>query len=144
MAPQGKLTEIGDLKTKYLSGLLKNAEVGEFYYRYDEDLDTVFYLFVDPDRETVTHPVDSNVGLLYDPETLEVVGITIEAFENQFLAQQDKQNPVWNLREAGLVLEEGAELAFKFGKTIPGWDKMAWKSETPTSNYREIDVPVPA
>ena len=143
MARTRRLVETKELKTRYLSRILGNKVKVRTFHRYDEDLDTVFILFVDPSRETVTHPVDDHAALLYDPETLEVVGVTIESFEKGFLRQQASK--VWKLSKTGLVFEKGADLAFRFEaeKTIPGWDRKALEVKSRSPNYHEVDVLVP-
>lgn len=142
MAPQRRLVETKELKTSYLSTKLRNTENVQTFIRHDDDLDTVFILFVDPSTETVTHPVDDYTALLYDPETLEVVGVTIESFEKGFLGRQSHR--VWQLSEAGLIFERGTDLAFRFDRGSPGWDRKTLQVKSKTPNYHEVDVPVPA
>ena len=142
MAPTKRLVETTELKTSYLSKILGNTENVETFIRHDEDLDTVFILFVNPDTETVTHPVDNYAALLYDPETLGVVGVTIESFEKVFIRQESHR--VWKLSETGLVFERGTDLAFRFEKSVPGWDRKDLQVKSKTPNYHEVDVFVPA
>ena len=141
MAATGRLIETRELKTTYLSRILGMSPNIQTFYRYDADLDTAFLLFVDPNRETVSHPVDDYVALFYDPQSLEVVGFSIEAFEHQFLPQQG--NRVWRLSETGLI---GVDIGFRFGvdAVIPGWDRKALAVTTTSAQQREVDVRVTA
>lgn len=52
---------------------------------YDATDDTLFVYFGERSTEVVVHYMDEFVGLLYDPDSLEVVGLQIEAFEYSFV-----------------------------------------------------------
>lgn len=55
--------------------------------RYDSESDM---LIAAPATESIVHYVDERLALLYDPDTLEVVGFQIEALCHSFLKM--KQN----------------------------------------------------
>ena len=141
MARTERLVETRDLKTTYLSGILAKSPNLPTFYRYDRDLDTAFLLFVDSQQETITHLAEDDVALLVDPENLEVVGLTIEAFEKRFLGPRGER--LWRLSETGLA---GVHIAFRFEleAAVPGWDRKALEVKTTAAQQREVDVRVTA
>lgn len=69
---------------KILKKLIPSAEVD-----FDEFADILRIYLLPGCSETVVHYLDENMGLLYDPNTLMVVGFHIEGFTCSFL----KKNP---------------------------------------------------
>jgi len=59
------------------------------------------------------------MGLLYDPETYEVVGFQIEAFEKEFIHEHANVGNVWKLRGDDLQLKDFGELAIHIGALKP-------------------------
>jgi hypothetical protein len=69
------------------------------FFRYDPDFDALMILAVSPDTETVVHYIDDHVGLLYDPDTLRVVGIQVEGFRRSFLPKHAAVQRAWRLTQ---------------------------------------------
>lgn len=70
------LIPFADLKTNRLE-----SHTGSIYsVRYQSGFDAIFILIVPPERATIVHYLDDHTGLLYEDETLEIVGLQIEAF----------------------------------------------------------------
>ena len=89
------------LKTEELnfSRIKEAAETGRtFVGDYDPEDDTLFVYFGDRPDEVVVHYMDEYVGLLYDPASLEVVGLQIEAFEYSFVPTHNL-NATWELSD---------------------------------------------
>lgn len=70
------------------------------YFHYDPMFDALMIMFVPPETETVVHYIDHHVALLYEPDTREIVGIQVEAFERSFLSEHDQVRRVWRLSDA--------------------------------------------
>ncbi len=70
------------------------------YFHYDSGFDALMILIVPPETETVVHYLDENVALLYEPHTLEIVGIQVEDFESSFVPAHDGVRRVWRLSDA--------------------------------------------
>jgi hypothetical protein len=82
--------------------------------RYDERADLFMLLFISPEQETVVFYADSHVGLLINPETLEVVGLQVEAFKKRFLQEHDSLEREWRLSETGLDMKDFGDLMLRF------------------------------
>lgn len=59
-------------------------------------------LFVPPDTETIVHYLDDHVGVLYLPDSLEIVGLQIENFERSFLPRYQNLQDVWHMMDRGV------------------------------------------
>ena len=84
MAPLRSLVKKRDLKFSFLNTRTGREPV---YINYDEELDTLMVLFVDPGREIIVHYLDNNVSILYTPADKTVVGMQIEDFQEDFPRQ---------------------------------------------------------
>ncbi|MCS6909089.1 MAG: hypothetical protein NZM11_00745 [Anaerolineales bacterium] len=136
------VVELTDLKTGRLAQLLASEEGPRS--RYDRHLDTLFVLFTDPREEHVVHYVDDKVAVLYNPDTLEVIGFQIESFERRFLG--DERTKRWRFSETGLAIQ-GFELEFYFVRPDPlGWVREFWPAVSEQARRRAVtlQVPVPA
>jgi hypothetical protein len=108
-----------------LSGKLKMSKIthpdGIAYLRYDDSFDALTLMLVAPSDscETVVHYVDSHIGLLYDPETFEVVGFQIEAFEKSFVPQHANVGKVWKLSGDDLRSKDFGELTIRIDALKP-------------------------
>jgi hypothetical protein len=105
----GKLTTLLSAKLK-VSKLTHPGEIA--YLRYDDSFDALTLMLVSPSQsqETIVHYVDSNMGLLYDPETYEVVGFQIEAFEKSFVPMHANVGKAWKLSGDDLTSKDFGEL----------------------------------
>jgi len=104
------------LKTSYLKkySLLPS----HLFVRYDPVFDALMILLVSPETETVVHYVDDHVGLLYLPETLEIVGLQVEAFEHKFLPAHNEVQRVWRLSDT-CDLEDAGDLILAVERQTP-------------------------
>lgn len=91
-----ELTPFDKLRTGYLT----NLHGADGFINFDEDADELMVMFIDPNIETVVHYIDSNVGILFRPETLEVVGLQVEGFMKSFAPKHSEVEAAWSLSEA--------------------------------------------
>lgn len=80
---------------------------GIIYVRFDKEFDAVFLMIVPPYVETVVHYMDENIGLLYEANKREVVGIQIEGFVKSFLPKHHELFQAWNLTNRGVPQDLG-------------------------------------
>lgn len=100
MAVVKSLVSINELKCNLLMDLAKGEKQKDFMY-YDEDLDELILLAADPRIETVVHYIENepNVAIIYQADTLEIVGLQIEDFEKVFLPKYSKVEKAWRLSD---------------------------------------------
>lgn len=107
-----RLLSTKDLKTSLLLDNLEKAKTKFMYY--DPISDILFLSIVPPNVETVVHYIDSYVGLLYEPDSLEVVGFQVEAFEHCFMPMHDEVKAVWRLSGTDVGLADIGEIIMVF------------------------------
>lgn len=115
MAEIQNLISSGELKWDYLFNRVKKG--AGFSMRYDDNADIFLLQFISPDQETVVYYVDGHVGLLIDPEAMNVVGIQVEAFKRSFLPAHDSVQRAWRLGESGLDVKDYGDLILVFDQT---------------------------
>jgi len=100
MAGIARLVPTTDLKTNYLGELIEAGQQKNFFY-YDDDLDELIIMAVPPETETVVHYIEgeSHVAIIYQADTLEIVGLQIEDFEKGFLPKYAAVEKVWRLSD---------------------------------------------
>jgi hypothetical protein len=102
------------LPTRRLKTGLLTSPAGEkavIYLKYDALFDAVILMFVPPTRATVVHYVGPNVALLYDPKSLEIVGLQIEAFKKSVLPKSAQLRKAWRTRaRAGDLADFGSAM----------------------------------
>lgn len=100
------------------------------YILYDRESDELMLMFVSPDIMTVVHYVDEHVGLLYEPDTMEIVGFQVEDFEYSFLPAHASIQRAWSLRDTGVDLKDVADLMtiFEQHKREMGHEMMNYTS----------------
>lgn len=99
-----------ELKTDYLAS---QSGQRKLFFLYDDIADELMLMMASPDKETVVHYVDNHVGLLFDPATLEIVGLQIEAFERSFIPQYAALQRVWKLSDCkDIKMANVGELSF--------------------------------
>lgn len=86
------LVPFSDLKFDQLFELMANDEA-RAEVLYDDYVQDLLIFFGDRTRESVVHYVSSNMGLLVDAETLEVVGLQIEAVKLQETNHEKSTHP---------------------------------------------------
>ncbi|MCL4872022.1 MAG: hypothetical protein KJ063_23930 [Anaerolineae bacterium] len=113
MAAIERLIETKDLQTAVLISNLEDARKQvSLEMRYDKISDILILSFVPATVETVVHYLDDHVGLLYEPETLEVVGLQIEGFDHSFMPEHDSIRAIW--RYSAEELKDIGELMLVF------------------------------
>jgi hypothetical protein len=119
MAELKPLIATDQLKTSLLAGLAKKKPQ-QCFVNYDDDFDALMILVVSPDTETVVHYLDEHIALLYQPETLEIVGLQVEAFESNFVPSHSSVQRVWRLSDAvGSKLESVGDMLLVVEKIKP-------------------------
>lgn len=85
-----RLIKTEDLK---LTKLLTTAGSGcSICMCYDETADTLILMISPPSVLTIVHYLDEHVALLYEPDSLEVVGCQVKAFQHSFLKERNANN----------------------------------------------------
>jgi hypothetical protein len=107
------------LKTTYL-----RQKPSALHIKYDPDFDALMVLLVSPETETIAHYLDTHVAFLYEPETKEIVGIQIEAFERTFLPKHEAVRRVWKLGVAQNDLQAVGDMILEIGRITP---RVAWE-----------------
>ena len=90
------LVNTNELKSDYLANL--DYKINPIFH-YDDLSDTFMFLFLPPDEETVVHPLDRHVALLYTPKDKEIVGFQIEDFESEFILMYNDLKNAWCLSD---------------------------------------------
>jgi hypothetical protein len=112
MAEIERLVETRELKTARLMAAINRKQPP--YLFYDSESDELLLQFVSPEIMTVVHYVDEHVAFLYDPDSMEILGFQVEAFQKSFLPQHPSVRRVWRLRDAGVELEDMEDLVVIF------------------------------
>jgi hypothetical protein len=142
MAPLKRLVETKSLNTSRLAELLKNKSA--VYLNYDPAFDAVMLLFVSPDVETVVHYIDDQIALLYEPDSLEVVGIQIESFKRSFLLAHANVAKVWRLSDTGVSMKDLDDLIIGVEQRKPAVAREIVKVTQDTLGFHKNLSPVPA
>src|SRR5258707_5530215 len=120
MAELKPLISAHELKTKFLSQVARSKVDRTLFIDYDHELDVLVVLLVPKGTEYSVYFIDQYIALLYEPDTLEIIGIMVEDFERGFLQKYPAIQDVWNeTKQVALELahvtedligEPGAEL----------------------------------
>jgi hypothetical protein len=89
------------------------------YIGYDKVFDALFIRIVPPGIETVTHYIDEHVALLYEADSLEIIGLQIEDFEYSFLPEHETVKRIWKLSNSGTKLENVGDMILEFERVKP-------------------------
>lgn len=120
MADIERLVATEQLKTNRLAEVVSQGMLHEPYaIRYDAEFDALFILLAPPQEETIVHYVDDHVALLYEANSMEIVGIQIEAFEHSFLPKHVTIQRAWRLSDAGVKLEDFGDLSLAVERMRP-------------------------
>lgn len=106
------LISADELKWGYLLEAAKKPY--GYKMRYDDQADMVMIIFTSPEQETVVFYVDNHVGLLVNPDTMDVVGFQIEAFRHSFLQNHDAVDRVWRMSDANIHSEDFPDFTLHF------------------------------
>lgn len=109
MATIDRLVETNELKTTVWKEQIANPRVRP-YFLYNDLVDALTLLVVDPIRPKITHYIDDYVALLYDPDSLEIIGVRVEAFERGFLPSYVGLQKVWRLCDKDAALKDFGDL----------------------------------
>lgn len=111
MAGIEPLISINELKVTKLKEFFASKKQPPLVH-YDDDFDAFTILIAPICTLTAVYPVDDQVGLLYQADTLEIVGLQIEAFEHSFIPQRASVRKVWRLSDAceDLSLEDVGDM----------------------------------
>jgi hypothetical protein len=117
MANLERLIQTSELKTTRLTNAAESGKRQRIFdFRYDDECDTLLILVLQPLEGTIVHYVDDHIGLLYEEESLEVVGLRIEAFEKAFLPLHSGVQRVWN---SAITLPDVGQLVVSFERIRP-------------------------
>lgn len=113
------------LKANKLATIVRDH--GQGRSRYDNFDDTLIVLFVDPNEETVARYVDQNVALLYEPDTLEIVGFQIEGFNRSYAkaAAAERRERRFRLSDFEVQRDPSFDLSVLF-LTEPIWNEFSY------------------
>jgi hypothetical protein len=119
MAGIEPLVQTSELKTNRLSGSAAQAGANRVHaFHYDDLVDAVTILLIQPDEGVVAHYIDDHVGLLYEEDSLEVVGLKIDAFEKVFLPANKAIQGLW-LNIHSDEIKDFGQLTVVFERTQP-------------------------
>jgi hypothetical protein len=112
MAQIKRLIETDQLKTDCLKEAAQRGE--PLYFHYNRRSDNLMLLIVPRTTETVVHYIDDHIALLYEPNTLEVVGFQVEALQHNLLPNNPTFRNVWVFSESGEKVEDLQDLNLIF------------------------------
>jgi hypothetical protein len=119
MADFKQLISANDLKTDRLSQAGKSSVQRPFSIRYHDRLDALIVFLVPSEHDAVVFYLDEHVGLLCDSETLEIVGLQVEAFERSFLPKYAGLSRAWRLSDQGTEFENFGQLTLRVQSMEP-------------------------
>ena len=94
-----------ELKT---SRLIENIDQNKAKYLFYDNVSDILTLLIDPPSKsviTVVHYIDQHVGLIYDLDSMEVVGFQVDAFEHSFMPLNEDLAAIWRLSDTDVELE---------------------------------------
>jgi hypothetical protein len=128
MAGIKPLRSTHQLKTTYL-----RQKPPALHVKYDAAFDTFTLLLVPPETETIVHYLDNYVAFLYEPDTKEIMGIQIEAFERKFLPKHEAVRCVWKLSDDCHDLQDVGDMILAFELPADGVCRLevrSWENQT--------------
>lgn len=114
------------------------------YNYYNPRVDSFTLLIVFPDREKIVHYLDDYVALVYDPETMEVIGLRVEAFEKGFLPKYAELQRSWRLSDVCDELEDFGDLVFQVQRREKQLAHTISQIATPIAEGLGLEMAVPA
>jgi len=115
MAKLKRLVPTHELRTSFVR---EAASKGRLFVHHDKASDLLVILLVPPDTPTAVHYIDQYVGLLYQPDNLEVVGLQVEAFEKSFVPRHASVERAWRLSDS-CELEDFGDIQRAFETQAP-------------------------
>jgi hypothetical protein len=67
--------------------------------RYNNVFDALKIYFDNPNQKQVIHYLDDYVALIFSPESKEIIGIQVEAFEKVFIHKHTRLETAWRLTD---------------------------------------------
>ena len=96
MASLKPLIQLTDLRTNFVAHVAANKPEKDLHVNFDPDLDELLVLLVPKDEEYSVYFIDQYIGLLYQPDSLEIIGVMVENFEQGFLKKYPTIQQIWN------------------------------------------------
>jgi hypothetical protein len=94
MADMKPLIEKEELKKDFFERCLSDRP-HELYIVYDELMDELILKLVPPETLTTVYYLDDNVAFLVDLESLEIVGLQLFNFQEEYLPRNEKFQKEW-------------------------------------------------
>ncbi|HLY26088.1 MAG TPA: hypothetical protein VKQ72_07100 [Aggregatilineales bacterium] len=96
MAGVEQIIETRELKTTHLNQERKANKIHPtFSFRYDDRADSALVLLVQPQEGLIVHYIDDHIGFLHEENSLEIVGLRIDAFARKFLPANQNVQHLW-------------------------------------------------
>ena len=108
-----------ELKVNLLRSSLKENVIPILSFDYDAEFDALTLRFIQNTPDVIVHYIDNHVGLLYQPDSKEIVGVQIEDFAHSFLPNHDAIRKVWNLNSTDSRIENVGDLQIIFERKKP-------------------------
>lgn len=119
MAGMMPLIRTDELKTGRLTARGPKGTARQVYsFHYDNLADAVTILLVQPEQAVIVHYLDDYLGFLYEEDSLEIVGLRIDAFEKVFLPANRTVQRTW-LNIQAEKLSDFGQLTILFERTQP-------------------------
>jgi hypothetical protein len=119
MAGIKPLAKTNELATNRLTSARPRGAARRIYeFHYDDLTDAVMILLVQPQEAVVVHYLDDHVGFLYEEDSLEIVGLRIDAFEKVFLPANQAIQRLW-LNIHSDELKDFGQLTIMLERTQP-------------------------
>ena len=118
MAGLERLVDTKELKTTLWTQVNERPGLQTFIY-YNERVDALTLLIVPRETRKRVHYIDDHVALLYDPQTMEVIGIRVESFQRSFLPKYAELEKAWSLKDKGIQLNDFGDLVIAVNRVRP-------------------------
>jgi hypothetical protein len=115
-----------------------------FFNKY---VDIFTLLIVPPDTPKIVHYLDEHVALLYEPDTMQVIGLRIESFECSFLPKYASLKKAWKLSGTQVQLHNFGDLSIAVQQFEQRKPVVAYEVSKIAHNIAEksgIEIPIPA
>ncbi len=114
-----RLVESSELKTNRLNEAKTTGKVQRaFSFRYDNVSDAALILLIQPQEGLIVHYLDDHIGFLYEENSLEIVGLRIEAFAQKFVPANENVQRVW-LSIANDKVQDFGQVTIMFERIQP-------------------------
>lgn len=83
-----------DLLNQFIAG-----KIAPKFVHYDVELDELFMVFQDKEIPNAAHPLDDFISLLFEPISMEVIGVQVDDFQGEFLSRCPTVRKVWKVND---------------------------------------------